>query len=121
VAAEALETYGGRIRSNPLQHASLTLAADQFTAGSEELTAVAETLPTEWREQLAGSYLPRRLLAGRPPDIERWLDRLDLQTAPPIWADRDQREGQPTVYACRSFSCSPPRTSMDAALDWFEA
>jgi uncharacterized protein YyaL (SSP411 family) len=119
VAERALETYGGRVSSNPLQHASLTLAADRYAAGSEELTPVAESLPTEWREALGRTYLPRRLLAGRPPDLDQWLDRLGLGGAPPIWAERDQRDGEPTVYACRSFSCSPPRNSMADALDWF--
>jgi len=120
VAEHALETYGGRIRSNPLQHASLTLAADRYTAGSEELTVVAETLPPEWRDEIADTYLPRRLLAGRKPDIEPWLERLGLDAAPPVWAEREQRDGEPTVYACRSFSCSPPRQTMATAIQWFE-
>ncbi|MDZ7702646.1 MAG: thioredoxin domain-containing protein [Halobacteriales archaeon] len=119
VARRALETYGSRVRSNPLQHASLTLAADRSTAGSAELTAVAESVPTAWRELVGETYLPRRLLAGRPPDLDPWLEALGLEEAPPIWAERDQRDGEPTVYACRSFSCSPPQNSMAEALDWF--
>ncbi|MFB6353026.1 MAG: thioredoxin domain-containing protein [Halobacteriales archaeon] len=120
VAERALETYGGRVQSSPLEHASLALAADRLANGSHELTVVAEELPADWRDPLAGTYLPRRLLSVRPPDLDPWLDRLGLEEAPPIWAGRDQRDGDPTVYACRSFSCSPPAGSMEEALRWFE-
>ena len=119
VAERALETYGRRVSSNPLQHASLVLAADRATAGSTELTVVADGWPDAWRERLGRTFVPRRLLAPRPPDLDPWLDRLGLDAAPPIWADRDARDGEPTVYACRDFSCSPPTHDLEAALAWF--
>ncbi len=120
VAERALERYGPRVESNPLEHASLALAADRYVAGSEELTVVAESLPADWRSSVGRADLPRRLLAPRPPDLEPWLDRLGLAEAPPIWAGRDRRDGEPTGYACRAFSCSPPVHSPADALAWFE-
>ncbi|MFB6171796.1 MAG: thioredoxin domain-containing protein, partial [Haloarculaceae archaeon] len=119
VAERTLATHASRLASNPLQHASLALAADAHETGPLELTVVADALPGRWRERIGATYLPTRLLSVRPPgDLDRWLDALDLDAAPPIWADRDQVDGEPTVYACRSFTCSPPQTDVDAALSW---
>ncbi len=120
IAETSLSTYLARVESNPLQHPSLALAADRYVSGSHELTVVAESLPDEWRDLLGSTYLPNRLLALRPPVLDGWLAHLGLDEAPPIWADREQREGAPTVYACRSFSCSPPQTDMADALTWFD-
>jgi uncharacterized protein YyaL (SSP411 family) len=78
-------------------------------------------VPEAWRERIGETYLPARILAPRPPTAEglrSWLDRLGFDDAPPIWADRDARDGDPTVYACREFSCSPPKHDVDAAIAW---
>jgi uncharacterized protein YyaL (SSP411 family) len=118
-----LETHGGSVESDPLQHASLVLAADRYAAGSRELTVAADSLPTAWREELADAYVPARVLSVRPPTaegLESWLDALGIEEEPPIWADRDRRDGEPTVYACRSFACSPPRHDVADALAWFD-
>jgi len=121
IAEQVIETHGNTVRSNPLQHASLSLATDTITNGPLELTLVADELPEEWKETIGDTYLGARVLSQRPAsedELESWLDTLDLGEAPPIWADREQRDGEPTVYACRSFTCSPPRTEIDAALGW---
>jgi uncharacterized protein YyaL (SSP411 family) len=120
IAESALSTYRTRVESSPLQHTSLALAADRYATGSHELTVVADDLPASWRERIGETYLPNRLLSVRPADIGDSLDRLDLEEAPPIWADRGQRDGEPTVYACESFSCSPPTNDIGEALAWFD-
>ncbi len=123
VAGRVLETHGSKVESNPLQHASLALAADTYANGALELTLVADDPPEAWQESLAEQYLPTRLLAPRPADedaFEEWLTTLGLGEAPPVWADRSARDGEPTVYACRSFTCSPPEHDIEAALSWAE-
>ncbi|MFB6307901.1 MAG: thioredoxin domain-containing protein [Haloarculaceae archaeon] len=123
IAESVLATHRARIESNPLEHASLALAADRHATGALELTLVTDDRPGEWREALAGRFLPDRLLAWRPADpdeLSAWLDTLDLDDAPPIWEGREQQNGEPTVYACRNFTCSPPETDLDAALEWAE-
>ncbi|MEF8814868.1 MAG: thioredoxin domain-containing protein [Halovenus sp.] len=123
VAEQVVETHGEKIRSNPLQHASLSLAADTVLEGAVELTLVTDSMPEDWAQQLADRYISPRLIARRPADGERfesWLDTLGLSDAPPIWADRDQLSEKPTVYVCRGKTCSPPRTEIDTALGWAE-
>ena len=121
VAESVVETQGDRIWSNPLQHASLTLAADTVTNGAFEVTLVADDPPAEWREEVADRHLGSRVLAWRPASedrLEAWLDALDLAEAPPVWADRGTKNDKPTVYVCRDFACSPPRNEIERALDW---
>ena len=121
VAGSVLETHAGTLESNPLSHGSLALAADDHAVGHLELTVAAEELPDGFREAVGSTYLPTRLLGVRPPTepgIEAWADRLGLSVVPPIWANREARDGRPTVYACRDFTCSPPKHEMGEALAW---
>jgi uncharacterized protein YyaL (SSP411 family) len=120
--AATLETHGGTVEANPLEHATLALVADAYEVGPLELTVAAEALPDHWRERLGGTYLPGRLLAPRPATesgLREWLDVLGVDEAGPVWANRDA-DGGPTLYVCRAFTCSPPRTDVDAALEWVE-
>jgi hypothetical protein len=124
VAERVLETHGNRIRSSPLEHLSLVLAADDNATGAPELTVAAESLPESWREAFADQYLPGAILSVRPStedELETWLDRLGLGEAPPIWAGREARDGEPTVYACRAFTCSPPQHDPREAVSWLQS
>ncbi|MDS0222897.1 thioredoxin domain-containing protein [Haloarcula sp. S1AR25-5A] len=123
VAEHVIRTHADRVSSNPLQHASLTLATDTYEQGALELTLVGDQsdYPNEWTETLAERYIPRRLLAHRPAgdsEFEQWLDALELDESPPIWAGREQVDDEPTVYACRNFACSPPKHDLGTALEW---
>ncbi|WP_158056405.1 thioredoxin domain-containing protein [Halorussus halophilus] len=123
IAEAVLSRRSQQCESSPLQYTSLVLAADRYASGSVELTVVADELPESWRDRLAGTYLPMRLLSRRPSDDDEladWLDKLCLEDAPPIWADREQTDGVPTLYVCRNFTCSPPVTDVDEGLDWLE-
>jgi len=120
VVQSTLEANSRRVRTNPLQHSALALAADEFTAGHVELTVAADGWPEGWRERVGETYLPRRLLTVRPSTDERlapWLDRLRLDDAPPLWAGREASDG-PTAYLCESFACSPPQSDLGDALAW---
>ncbi len=123
IAETVVETHGQRATSSPMEYTSLLLCADRLDAGSLELTAAGERFPEEWRERLAETYLPDRLIAPRPAtddELEEWLERLDLDEAPPIWAEREHVDDRPTLYACRSFTCSPPVHDIADALEWAE-
>jgi uncharacterized protein YyaL (SSP411 family) len=122
VAEGVVGTHAERIADAPLQHATLVRVADALERGHLELTVVADSLPDAWRTELGAAHLPDRLLAPRPPDDEtlgEWLDALDLTEVPPVWADRGQDDGAPTVYVCRR-ACSPPLDDIGEALDWVE-
>jgi uncharacterized protein YyaL (SSP411 family) len=123
VASAVIETHTTSLASDPLSHTSLVIAADTRETGGLELTVAADRLPESWRQQFAGEYIPGRLLSVRPPTKEAlgpWLNRLELDTAPPIWANREAHENKPTLYACRSFTCSPPVHDPETALSWAE-
>ncbi len=123
MAAQIVETHGSRIESNPLQHASLTLAADTVSRGVLELTMVAEDPPEDWYDTLADRHLDPYALFWRPVTAETrtaWLDTLGLDTEPAVWADRELKNDEPTVYACRAQTCSPPRNQLTRALNWAE-
>jgi len=118
-----LETHTSTLESDPLSHTSLTLVAVDRSIGTPELTVAADGLPDAWRETLETSYLPARTLSVRPPTeagLSAWLDTLGLDAAPPIWADRGAVDDRETVYACRSFTCSPPKHSMEEAIAWLQ-
>ncbi|ELY53367.1 thioredoxin domain-containing protein [Natronococcus jeotgali] len=121
IATSVLRTHAGRLESNALEHATLCLAADRLEAGPLEVTVAAEEVPAAWRERFGSRYLPDRLFAPRPPTedgLESWLDELGLEAAPAIWAGREARDGEPTLYVCRNRTCSPPTRDVDEALDW---
>ncbi|AHF99369.1 hypothetical protein HALLA_11345 [Halostagnicola larsenii XH-48] len=120
IAASALETHADTIESNPLQYATLCLAADRLENGLLEITVAAAEIPDAWRDRLGERYLPDRLIARRPAtddELESWVDRLELADAPPIWAAREARDGEPTLYVCRNRACSPPTTDIEEALE----
>ncbi|MFB6156246.1 MAG: thioredoxin domain-containing protein [Haloferacaceae archaeon] len=124
VATDVLRTHADRVRGSPTEHVSLALAADTLARGGAELTVAADDLPDTWREELAARYLPGAVLARRPPTeagVEAWLDRLGLDGVPPVWRGREARDGEPTVYACRDRTCSPPSHDVVEALDWLDA
>ncbi|MES3160092.1 MAG: thioredoxin domain-containing protein [Halorubrum sp.] len=123
VAESVVGTHADRIRASPLEHVSLVRAAERVRSGGIEVTIAAEETPAAWRATLAKRYLPGAVVAPRPPTatgLDAWLDRLGLTAAPPIWRDRDATDGEPTVYVCEGFTCSPPRTDIDAALSWLD-
>ncbi|WP_200531741.1 thioredoxin domain-containing protein [Halorubrum sp. LN27] len=124
VAERVVTTHSDRIRASPLEHVSLVRAADRVASGGIEVTVAADAVPDAWRETLGERYLPGALVAPRPPTddgLAAWLDRLGMDEAPPIWADRDAVDGEPTAYVCEGRTCSPPETDLDAALEWLAA
>lgn len=121
IASTVLQTHTNRITSSPLEHVSLTLAGIEHARGTTELTIAADEIPREWSETLAEHFIPGVIIAPRPPTdaaLEPWLETIGADSAPPIWANRSAESAQPTVYACQSFTCSPPQTDLSPALEW---
>ncbi|WP_117591014.1 thioredoxin domain-containing protein [Haloprofundus halophilus] len=121
VAEAVLSTHANRLRGSPLEHGSLVLAAEKQRRGALELTVAADELPEDWWEALASRYLPATILTQRPKtdaELDSWLEALGVDETPAIWAGREAVDGEPTVYACENFTCSPPQADIRSALDW---
>ena len=123
LAHDVVEAYRGDAELNPLQHSSISLAADRLREGSLEVTvALTEDgeIPAGWRRRLGTTPLPARLVTHRPPtvEIEAALEALGLDERPPIWVGREPNDGEPTLYVCRDRTCSPPTTDVEEAMDW---
>ena len=121
IAEQVVQTQGDRVRSNPLQHASLTLAADTVTKGMLELALAADEVPEDWENILQEWYLDPAVIAWRPADeegMQKWLDMLELEEPPAIWRNREQQNEEPTAYACRAGTCSPARQDLVRTLRW---
>jgi hypothetical protein len=120
VADAVLSTHATTVSERPGQHATLAMAADTLDVGHLEVT-LAGTIPEAWQSTLGHTFLPSRLLAARPgreDDLAGWLDRLGVDTAPAIWANRGARDG-PTAFVCRR-ECSPPVSDVDELREWLE-
>ncbi|RQG99994.1 thioredoxin domain-containing protein [Natrarchaeobius oligotrophus] len=123
IAATVLETHANRLRASAMEHGTLCLGADRLESGLLEVTVAADELPGEWRRRFVETHYPDRLIARRPPTADGlapWLDRLELDDAPAIWAGREARDGEPTLYVCRNRTCSPPTHDVEEALEWLE-
>jgi uncharacterized protein YyaL (SSP411 family) len=114
-----LERYGGDVESSPARQPELVLAADTRARGHCEVTVAADGIPTEWRAAVGERYLPDRLLSRRPPTddgLDAWLADLDIEDAPPLWAERACEDGA-TAYVCRR-ACSPPLADTAGIEEW---
>ena len=121
IAEEVVTTHADRVHGSPLEHVSLTQATGRLSRGTTELTLAADPVPQEWHDHLTSTYLGDAILAPRPPTesgLADWLETLGLDETPPVWKGRTATDGEPTVYACQSFVCSPPKHDFDAALEW---
>jgi uncharacterized protein YyaL (SSP411 family) len=121
IVETVLRTQADRMRESAGQYATLSLAADDHALGHLEVTVAGDAIPGEWRQLLGRQYVPARLLTRRPPDeaaLSDWLDALDLDDAPAIWAGRAARDG-PTAFVCRQ-ACSPPLDSAGDIADWLD-
>ena len=123
IAETVIATHSQRAKSAPLQHPSLIMNADRIAHGGLELTLVSDTRPDQWIEFIATTTLPDRFVTHRPVDsasMSTALEVLGVDDVPPIWAGRTQRDGQPTAYLCRGFTCSPPLTAPGEAREWVD-
>ena len=123
IARQAIDTHRSRIRSAPLQHATLVQVDKLVRSGGIEVTLVSEAIPPNWQEFLATTHLPGRILTRRPPaedTLANWVEQIGAAEIPPVWEHRTQIDGAPTAYICRDFSCSPPLTDPHDAAEWIE-
>jgi uncharacterized protein YyaL (SSP411 family) len=104
-AEEILRLYHEEARQNPFGFASYLQALEFHLEGPAEVVVVGPREGADgqrlWAE-VAGTYLPHRILVGAEPG-----------EADPLAPARDRRaiDGRATAYVCRNFTCSPPVTT----------
>ncbi|HYR96361.1 MAG TPA: thioredoxin domain-containing protein [Candidatus Binatus sp.] len=103
-AEEILHVYHDEATENPFGYASYLEALEFYLEGPAEVVVVgrrgAPDAEKLWAE-VAGAYLPHRVLVGAEPD-----------ETDPLTPARDRRpvDARATAYVCRNFSCSAPVT-----------
>jgi uncharacterized protein YyaL (SSP411 family) len=105
--AEAiLRLYAGVMPEQPFGFANLLCAVDLYTQKPHEIVVVA-TADTPGRdallEQVRRAYVPNRTLTV--------VDPVRGNALPELLQGKGQLDGKPTVYVCRSMTCSAPVTT----------
>lgn len=121
IAETIIATTGRAINQSPSEYATVIAAHDRLRRGVIEVT-VAGWPPESWRRTVTSRFEPDRVLYHRPaeqPELRTWVEELELDEIPVVWADRETRETSPTAYVCRR-SCSPPLEESTAVVSWLD-
>ncbi len=101
IAEAAFRAYHDHMQRYAGGMGTLLQALDLYHASPTEVSLVGD-LPEEWLQKL-GAYFDPNLMITQVRDAQGEV---------PIWAGKSAKNGQPTVYICRNFTCSPP------LVDW---
>jgi len=107
-AEATLRLYAGPMRQQPFGFANLLCTADFYVQQPHEIVVVAtpgERDGAALLQEMRGAYVPNRTLTI--------VDPADTDSLPPLLHGKGQRDGRPTVYVCRSRTCSAPVTTWD--------
>jgi hypothetical protein len=103
-AEELLRLYHGAAAEQPFAYATYLEALEWWTVSPTEVVIVGvpgDPASKALWDVVSSTYLPRHVLVRIAPN----------DPAPPVPArDRPARNGRPTAYVCRHFSCSAPAT-----------
>ncbi|MEW6683111.1 MAG: thioredoxin domain-containing protein [Nitrospirota bacterium] len=106
--AERLFTLSGRaMEDNPFGYANLLCALDLYHEGTVDVVIIGPRGHADARALLRavhGSYLPNRTLTVTE------AERADGAMVPEAARGKPLRDGRPTAYVCRRFTCSAPLT-----------
>ncbi len=106
-AERTLRCFSGAMQANPFGFAHMIAAADFYQRKPREIVVVARADDAQRRALLARlhqEYVPDKIVVAADP------------SAPPpfpIVEGKVQVDGQPTVYVCHRYTCSPPATTWD--------
>jgi hypothetical protein len=109
-ATYVVESLAPAIGRYPLAFGNILGCADMLINGAIEVAIVGDPASDDFRalgRVVAERYLPSLVLAGGAPRSD---DSIALLSA------RDAREGRPTAYVCRNYTCEEPAATR-ALLD----
>jgi uncharacterized protein len=107
-AERALQLVGRGMGEQPLGFGNWLVALDWRLAPTAEFALVGEGQVVEpFLREIFSRFLPNKIVAHLPPDGsgEHLADLI------PLLREREPRDGQPTAYLCRNFTCLRPVTA----------
>ncbi|MBN2472675.1 MAG: thioredoxin domain-containing protein [Anaerolineae bacterium] len=110
-ARGALALLSGAMLEVPLAFGASLNAVDMAVSGLAEVAVVGDPAATETRallDAIQRPYRPNIITALAPTDAGE-------DAAIPLLRQRVMRNGQPTVYVCRNFTCANPVTTPEEA------
>ena len=106
-AERTLRCFSGAMQANPFGFAHMIAAADFYQRKPREIVVMARPDDARRRALLARlhqEYVPDKIIvAADPSEPPRF----------PIVEGKVQVDGQPTVYVCHRYTCSPAATTWD--------
>jgi hypothetical protein len=105
-AARILRKFGPVLEKHPYGFARLLCALDFYLFAPKEIAVIGN--PTDPAAQallraVYTPYLPNKIVALAPAPDAAPADM-------PLLADRPLRDGKPTAYVCKNFTCNAPTT-----------
>ena len=114
-AMDTMGAFARRLEDSPLSFAQMLLAADFLLAGPREIVFVtpggSPEAARDFLSALHRRFLPEKVLAVIPADhAENWARLF------PWTEGRTLKDGKPTAYVCRNYSCQLPATTVEDFL-----
>ena len=110
-AARALTLFGNAMTDNPFGYASMLCALDWSCEGPVEIVIIdsrEDTVTRALARTVHAVYLPNRTLTVVTPEESGSPD------VPEAARGKSMRDGRPTAYVCKGFTCSAPATTPEA-------
>ena len=110
-AERTLTFFSESTEENVFATGSMIAVADFYLRKPKEIVVIGKTKAPETERLLSGIqrlYLPNKVLFRADPDHAEGVPLPDAVKG------KKMLDGKPTVYLCRSFTCSPPLTDWEA-------
>jgi uncharacterized protein YyaL (SSP411 family) len=106
-AEAVLDSLSGGMERLPGAFGRLLAALDFYLSQPREVAIIGDPQAPDTRalvDAVYASYLPNKVVAGRPLEDEEAAGLI------PLLADRPMRDGRATAYVCVQFACQNPTT-----------
>lgn len=112
-AQALLRSFSGTVEASPSGHTQFMSALDFSVGPAYEVVICGNSTPESRNllTPLERDFRPSMVTLFQTPET-----RSQLSAAAPFTAEMKMRDGQPTAYVCKNFSCNQPTTDLDKML-----